>query len=221
MTEKNKNEVALFKKGTALAEMPKYDDVYNGAGNEDVSTEDVKTPALYIVQKTGNIIDENPDARPGQIWNNITNECTKEVMLINLGFRKSYVAAEATFGGATLGVFNSKAEAQEAVDAQKTPDDYKVTDIHHHICLLLNEDGEVDMPIEVRFRGTSQQVSREWNSKFMASKTPRFASVWMMSTTERSNAKGKWYVPVMDQVGWVPKEALADLEKKRKQVMGD
>ena len=212
-------EVALFGKKTSLAEVPQYDAQYEGAGNSNVGADDVKTPALYVLQKTSNVIGELDGAKPGLIWNNITNACTESVMLINMDFKKSYIAGEKAFGGATLGVYDSYDEALEVVNAQQNPSAYKVTDVHKHTCLLLNDAGHVDMPVEVRFRGTAQSASRDWNAKFLSSKAPRFASVWKMTTKKESNAKGEWFTPVITQIGWVPAEAINGLAEQHKQLI--
>ncbi|WP_133060352.1 hypothetical protein [Parendozoicomonas haliclonae] len=216
------NEIALFgEQSTDLSAVPVYDEQYVGAGNDNVSADDVKTPAIFVLQKTSQVIGELEGAKPGKLWNNITDVCSDSVTLINLGFRKSYIAGEKQYGGATLGVYDTYDEAAAVIAEQQNPDNYRVTDVHKHTCLLLKADGTVDMPVEIRFRGTSQGVSRDWNAKFLSSKTPRCASVWKMTSKKESNSKGEWFMPAVDQVGWVPPSAIEGLEEKRKQIMGE
>lgn len=210
--------VSLF--GEKSAEMPAHLTKYVGdanLGNEAVSSDDMPTPVLDVLQPLSPQVDPDeglPGARAGQLCLSVTSELFDWVYAINLKYTKNFaVFRKRLRGGGFHGNFNTKAEAEAHVTTLSGPaSDYDVVETANHIVLLLNEDGSVKQPALIRLKSTGLSISRQWNADLTAKNEghARFATVWKLSTEKKTNDKGTWYVLKTKYEGWAPEALYAE-----------
>ncbi|WP_027589499.1 hypothetical protein, partial [Pseudomonas sp. RL] len=125
-----------------------------GAGNENVSSQDMAIPRLDLIQQLSPQLDKNDakfieGAQLGHIFNSLTGELYNHCFVINLHYENKWqVFKDRKFGGGFEGSFDSEAEALAHLDANQLPrNQYNVSETGIHKCLLLNDQGEPDQPV--------------------------------------------------------------------------
>lgn len=197
-------------------QLPDYIANGTGAGNENVTSQDMAIPRLDLVQQLSPQLDKNDakfieGAQLGHIFNTLTGEIYTHCFVINLHYEvKWQVFKDRKFGGGFEGSFNSEAEALAHLDSNQLPrQQYNVAETGIHKCLLLNDQGQPDQPVLIYMSGSKFKVSKEWNSAIRL-KNPnadRFASVWTLSSVPEKNKQGQPYQNFkIDFAGWAPKD---------------
>lgn len=208
------NAVALF--GEKSDHIPAHFVQDGNLGNENVTQDDVQIPRLSVLQALSPQVETVEGARPGLLHNSITDELYESVYLINLFYAKEFaVFKRRNLGGGFHGTYDSlEAASAHITTLQGNPDDYDVSETARHTCLLLNEKGEPQSPVQLLMKSTQLAVSRNWNSQITlkGEGAPRFATVWELATERRSNTHGSWYVLKPEFAGYAP-EALYEEAK--------
>lgn len=208
-TEPTKSVIGFF---AAQDELPAHLQHGTGAGNENVSSDDMTIPRLDIIQQLSPQIDPSSPkfiegAKLGNIFNSLSGDLYDHCFLINLHFETRFqVFKKRKFGGGFEGSFDTEAEALAHLDAGGLPrDQYDVSETGIHKCLLLDEDGLPDQPVLIYMSGSKMKVSKDWNSaiRLKDPRADRFASVWTLTSVPEKNRQGQPYQNMkLDFAGW-------------------
>ena len=226
-----KNDVAVNQSKSVMGfladdQLPAHLAQGTGAGNENVSTDDMTVPRLDIIQQLSPQLDPSnakfiEGAKLGHVFNSLTGELYTHCFVINLHYETRYqIFKKRKFGGGFEGSYDSEAEALAYLDTNNLPrDQYDVPETAIHKCLLLDENGQPDQPVLVYMSGSKQKVSKEWNSQIRLKdpRADRFASVWTLSSVGEKNRQGQPYQNFkVDFAGW----AGEDLYEEAKGLYG-
>lgn len=202
-----KNEVATQSQKSIVGfladdQLPAHLTQGTGAGNENVSTDDMTIPRLDVIQQLSPQLDPSSPkfiegAKLGHIFNSLTGDLYEHVFVINLHYETKYqIFKKRKFGGGFEGSFDSEAEALAHLDTNGLPrEQYDVPETAIHKCLLLDENGLPDQPVLIYMSGSKQKVSKEWNSQIRLKdpRADRFASVWTLTSVGEKNRQGQPY----------------------------
>lgn len=210
--------------------LPAHLQLGSNAGNENVSTSDLQIPRLKLLQKISPELEEGHEkfvkgAKAGQFYNTVTGKTTEELYVINMHFARGYsVFKKRANGGGFFGEFESEAEATEAmVEANEDPSQFDIAENHRHMLLLLDADGNVDMPALMDFTSTKIRTSKAWNSDIQvnaAGNSPRFGLVYRLHSVKQSNAKGSWHGVGYEFAGFASEELFAQAKEQYEKLVG-
>lgn len=205
VAETAKNDIAAF--NPAMMEMDA------GAGMDNMGTEDLALPFLKILSGLDPVLDENEEARKGDIYNTVTSTPFKGkvgVRVVPCAYQRRFIqwSPRGSGNGAPIGIFDP---SQERPKTERSPDDNKeyvvggdgsyIEETHQHFVLLLKEDGTMETAL-IAMKSTQLKKSRKWNS-MMASRTvkgkngaftpPRYSHIYHLKTVSEENSKGSWH----------------------------
>jgi hypothetical protein len=205
VAETAKNDIAAF--NPAMMEMDA------GAGMDNMGTEDLALPFLKILSGLDPVLDENEEARKGDIYNTVTSTPYKGkvgVRVVPCAYQRRFIqwSPRGSGNGAPIGIFDP---SQERPKTERSPDDNKeyvvggdgsyIEETHQHFVLLLKEDGTMETAL-IAMKSTQLKKSRKWNS-MMASRTvkgkngsftpPRYSHIYHLKTVSEENSKGSWH----------------------------
>ncbi len=206
-TNTTQNEVSLFGKKT-IAEVPAYAAKDAGVGNENVDSTDQQMPQVKIMQSLSPEVKAGK-AEEGKLLNTLSGEYTDHMYLVNLSFTKEYVIfKKRTLGGGWAGAFPTlelaKAKLVELPGGEQA---YDITETAHHMCMLLNDKGEFETPIQMFMKATALPCSRNWNSQLaQKAEGARFASVWKLSTKSVTKNTNTYCEPEIEFISYLPED---------------
>lgn len=202
-----------------------------GAGNENVSANDMTVPRLDVIQQLSPQLDpSNPKyiegAKLGQVFNSLSGELYTHCFVINLHYETKFqVFKKRKFGGGFEGSFDTEAEALAHLDSNSLPrDQYDVPETAIHKCLMLDENGLPDQPVLIYMSGSKQKVSKDWNSaiRLKDPRADRFASVWTLSSVGEKNRQGQPYQNFkVDFAGWAGEDLYAEAKNIYASITGN
>lgn len=193
-------------------ELTVYDETLAGAGFEGSSREDYAVPFLRILQSNSpQVVDKTvPDAQPGLIFNNVTQELFKEVTFIPCSRDHNYVEyIPREAGGGFVGI--RPADDPLVVDLIKrhggftklpTAEGHELVQTFYIFGLNVREDGNVEQDV-VSFSSTQIKKYKNWmttastlmhkraNNTMM--RLPLFAHKWTLTTVPEKNKKGSFW----------------------------
>ena len=203
-------EIALF--GAKTDTMPAYlqDAKDAGLGNENVGSEDQTIPRLNLLQALSPQIDEVKEAKAGLFHNSVTDELYEQVFVVNLMYSKEFaIFKKRKLGGGFHGNFVNRDDVTVALgELPGNTDDYDIVETAKHTCLMLDEKGVPVQPVLIYMKSTALNVSRKWNSEInlRSPESPRFATVWKLSSRKQSNDFGTWHNFVAEFEAWTPED---------------
>ena len=186
-----------------------------GLGNEDVKAGDLAIPRLSLLQKLSPQLDRgSPDyiaeAADGMYYNSVTNELMESLYVVNVMYRRTVAAfKKRDLGGGFAGNHPDKAAAIAKLEADGLdPSHYDLTDTGNHYLLVLDGEGKAKSPVIFSMSGSKMRVSNAWNSKIVsvAEDSPRFATVWELSSVAQSNSSGSWFNTKVDYLGFASED---------------
>lgn len=175
-------------------------------------------PLMYVLQSNSPQVQRgNPamikGAKPGDLWIKGTSEAIDgETGLVvqPCAFRKDWVEwVPRNAGGGYVGRHDSlPADAREKEDENGRkknvlPNNNEVNETRYHYVLADSA------PIVIPFSSTGHTTSRDWMNKMNnlrlpnKKSAPAFAGLWRLTTAQRTNKAGSWYVIVATYEGWV------------------
>jgi hypothetical protein len=215
-----KNEVAVFDAAMFEADA--------GRGMENMGQEDLALPFLKVLSGNDPVLDENEEARKGDIYNTVTGALFKGkagIRVVPCAYQRRFIqwAPRGSGSGAPVAIYEP---SDERPKTERSPDDNKdyvvggdgdyIEETHQHFVVLINEDGSHETAL-IAMKSTQLKKSRKWNS-MMASRSmmgangpftpPRFSHVYNLKTVSEENSKGSWHGWEMSVEGPIEDAAL-------------
>lgn len=189
-------------------------------GFEGQTREDLVIPFINIVQPNSKIAQESEKVRPGQFYNNVTEEALPSINLIPCYVDHLYVEWRSRKeGGGIAGrhqldseyVAKHKAASgggnkifTEPPNSKGEPQGNQIVETYYMYCVVLNAEGsESEGMVVVPFKSTNIRQYRKWNTKVnmftlrsedgRKVRPPLFAHRIKLSTTKEENPEGVWY----------------------------
>lgn len=201
----------------ANANLPAHlKDAQNGAGNENITSDDLELPRLKLLQALSPEVAEGGDeqvagAKAGMTINTMTGEIMDEFYAINVFFSREYaVFRDRQMGGD--GVPLTVEQTEEAARNYITEnglshDEFNVVETARHLLLVCEEDGTPKYEAMVLMSATRLRFSSEWNSMIVSTGMDRYAGMWKVSPKRVSNSKGSWFSYTVDFGNWASETA--------------
>ena len=204
VTEKM-NEIAVFDASLFEADA--------GKGMEGMGQDDLALPFLKVLSGNDPILDENEEARKGDIYNTVTGEVFKGkdgLRVIPCAYQRRFLqwAPRGSGTGAPTAIYTPAETRPLTVRSSEDNKDYVddgsgeyIEETHQHFVLLVGDDGPTETAL-ISMKSTQLKKSRKWNS-MMASRTmkgsngsftpPRFSHIYHLKTVSEENSKGSWH----------------------------
>jgi|TARA_R110000744_G_scaffold77885_1_gene153402 hypothetical protein len=197
-----------------------------GVGMENLGQEDLALPFLKVLSGNDPVLDENEQARKGDIYNTVTGALYKGktgVRVIPAVYQRRFIqwAPRGAGSGAPTAIYESREACPITQRSAEDNKDYLldsaeyIEETHQHFVLLIGE-GAVETAL-ISMKSTQLKKSRKWNS-MMASRqmegvngtfTPaRFSHIYHLRTVSEENSKGSWHGWEMSCEGPVVDEQL-------------
>ena len=184
-----------------------------GAGVQNLSQDDLALPFLKTLSRQDAGLDDLPDAKSGDIYNDATMEVyngEEGLRVIPCHYEKVYIewAPRGTGTGAPVNIYTTQNECPKS---ERSPDDnkdyivdgdgnYLETTAQHYV-LVVGKDGSTS-PALMSMKSTQLKKSRTWNT-LMTTVTPIqtaegpkpapcFTHYYNVTTTKEENSKGSW-----------------------------
>jgi hypothetical protein len=185
-----------------------------GHGMENLTQDDLALPFLKVLSGNDPILDENENARKGDIYNTVTGEVYKGkegIRVVPCAYQRRLIqwAPRGSGSGAPIAIYEPTDKT--APKTERSPEDNKeyvvggtgdyIEDTHQHFVLLLKDDGTVETAL-IAMKSTQLKKSKKWNSmvasRQMQGKNgpftpPRYAFVYKLKTLLEENSKGSWH----------------------------
>ena len=184
-----------------------------GKGLENIGQEDLALPFVKVLSGNDPVLDENEEARKGDIYNTVTGKVYKGktgISVIPCAYQRRFIqwAPRGSGTGAPSAMYTPQDVRPKT---ERSPDDNKdyvvggngeyLEETHQHFVLILNEDGSVESAL-IAMKSTQLKKSRKWNS-IMASRVmkgangtftpPRYSHIYRLKTIQEENSKGSWH----------------------------
>ena len=217
------------KEQTAVAAFdPSMFEADAGRGMENLGQEDLALPFLKALSGNDPVLDENEEARKGDIYNTVTGDIVKGdkgVRVIPCAYQRRFIqwAPRGSGSGAPVAIYEPHDQRPKT---ERSPDDNKdyvvggdgdyIEETHQHFVIVIKEDGSVETAL-IAMKSTQLKKSRKWNSMMMGRTVqgkngpftpPRFAFVYNLKTLLEENSKGSWHGWEMSVEGPCPDMAL-------------
>ena len=226
VAEKEENAVAIFDIGMFEEDA--------GKGMENMGQEDLALPFLKVLSGNDPVLDENENARKGDIYNTVSNTIYKGkegVRVIPCAYQRRFIqwAPRGTGSGAPIAIFepnDPRPKTERSADDNKDyvvdGDGSYIEETHQHFVIILNEDGSAETAL-IAMKSTQLKKSRKWNSMMqsvvMQGKNgpftpPRFSHIYHLKTVGEENSKGSWHGWEISREGPITDGALYQRAKE-------
>ena len=185
-------------------------------GLEKMPAADLAIPFLSIIQKTSPQIEEVEGAKPGLIFNTVTNKCYKELLVLPCGYKRAFVEWKPREKG---GGYVGEHKPDTAITQKPRNDRGEVVLENGNILVetayqfVINLNGKGAEQSVISMSSTQLKKSRRWNSMMMGLKVPHpngtmvtpasFSHKYKLTTVAEKNDKGSWYgwdIEILDPV---------------------
>lgn len=215
-----KNEVAEKKQGGALAVIDFAADA--GMGMEGMTSQDMAIPFFNILQKLSPQLDTLPQAKAGMIFNTVTEEVFKDIVVIPCAYKREFVEwRPREQGGGLVGqhaITSSVVTDAKNVNGKLTTAAGNIlVETAYHFVIRIELDTGVMEPGLITMSSTQLKKNRRWNSLMNNLKvqgpsgpvTPaRFSHMYKLASVAEQNDKGAWSGWTIDMVGPVTEPGL-------------
>ncbi len=199
-----------------------------GHGFEDADADSYAIPFVAVLQQLSPQVDESKPgeyvkgAKPGMIFNSVTQATAKEIVVVPVRFRRTvgewiprtegggFVAEHTVQEAESLLGENLRRLRRDSVDGKIKRDGHEFIDTSKHYVLACFDGTEFE-PAVMSFSSTQLKKSRRWmtvmnNLRFhrddgSSYQPPMFASVFKFWSVPESNDKGSWHGWAFERVG--------------------
>ena len=188
----------------------------SGAGNENITSDDLELPRLKLLQALSPEVAEGGDeqiinAKAGMTINTMTSEIMEDFYAINVFFNREYaVFRNRQLGGdgVPLTVEKTKEDATNYITENGLSlDEFDVVETAKHLLLVCEEDGTPKYEAMMLMSATRLRFSSEWNSMIVSTNLDRYAGMWKISSKRVSNTKGSWFTYTVDFANYASEAA--------------
>jgi len=205
-----------------------------GKGLENVGQEDLALPFVKVLSGNDPVLDENEEARKGDIYNTVTGRIYKGktgIRVIPCAYQRRFIqwAPRGSGTGAPSAIYTPQDERPKTERSAEDNKEYVVggsgeyiEETHQHFVLVLNDDGSIETAL-IAMKSTQLKKSRKWNS-MMASRVmqgqygtftpPRYSHIYTLKTIQEENSKGSWHGWEMALEGQIEDAAMYQQAKK-------
>lgn len=177
----------------------------------EISKEDMMIPFIKVIQSLSEEVMQgkdkfNPDVRPGDIYDSVTQTIFKNSKVIVCGLKKYYAEWTPEVRGKLVGKHPASSNVvRNAVKTEKktdkgqtfiqlsTPEGNELVETYGLVLLVKTEEG-LPLPAVLTLSKTSFMVGKQL-STVIAIHQNKGVPVFRMGTTGVSNSKGSWYKP--------------------------
>jgi len=178
-----------------------------------VGQEDLALPFVKVLSGNDPVLDENEDARKGDIYNTVTGKVYKGkagIRVVPCAYQRRFIqwTPRGSGSGAPSAIYTPQEQRPKTERSADDNKDYVVggngeyiEETHQHFVLILNEDGSIETAL-IAMKSTQLKKSRKWNS-IMASRVmqgqngtftpPRYSHIYHLKTIQEENSKGSWH----------------------------
>ena len=223
------SKAVATKQNTAVAAFdPSIFEADAGRGTENLGQEDLALPFLKDLSGNDPVLDENDEARKGDIYNTVTGEVVKGdkgIRVIPCAYQRRFIqwAPRGSGSGAPMAIYEPQDKRPETKRSDEDNKDYVVggngdyiEETHQHFVIVLKDDGSAETAL-IAMKSTQLKKSRKWNSMMMSRQMqgkngpfnpPRFSHIYHLKTLKEENSKGTWYGWEMSVEGPIQEAAL-------------
>lgn len=171
-----------------------------GKGSQNISTEDLATPQLKLLQLISPECSKRDagyveGAEAGMILNTATRELHNAVFCMNLHYKADYNIWNSD--DELVGVFESEEEAKAHIEAEGLdPHKNNIVRTPTHLLMLLDESGTPTGSALLYMSKSKDSVSRAWNTLIHAEEKKgkaRFGHIWRLDVVLATNKKNQEY----------------------------
>jgi hypothetical protein len=199
-----------------------------GQGVTDLGEGDLAMPMIKSLQKVSPELDDHADAKPGDIYNSVTQERvsgSEGIRVVNCAYSLTFIEWEprGTGSGAPFAIY-SAGDKLPATERGEDNKDYVVDGggrylerTAQHYILVFDDEGMTQQAL-LPMKSTQLKKSRQWNSAMKATKMqdsrgalfvpPRFSHIWRLTTALEENKNGSWYGWAVTKEGVIKDPAL-------------
>jgi len=208
------NELATTNAETLPAELMAEMEQHQGDGMENADKDSFAKPMLSVLQKMSPQVDEDDPghiegAKPGKIYDNITQEVFTGFQVIPVYFERQFIEwTPRDSGGGLVGIYDRNQGEQKAANATRDGGAYILEsgnilqDTRQHYVLAIKPDGSTE-PAMIPMSSSQIKHSRKWITQMQSVKVtgssgkkivpPTYAQVYHLTTQHESNDQGSWY----------------------------
>tara|TARA_R100000278_G_scaffold30923_1_gene28548 strand:- start:1490 stop:2230 length:741 start_codon:yes stop_codon:yes gene_type:complete len=175
-------------------------------GLEKMTASDLAIPFISLIQKTSPQIEEIDGAKPGMIFNSVTNKLYKEITVLPCGYKRSFVEWKPREkGGGYVGEHTPDSELagkprNDRGEVVLENGNILVETAYQFILLIDGNNAETAV---ISMSSTQLKKARRWNSMMMGLKVPHpngtmvtpasFSHMYKISSVQEKNDKGSWH----------------------------
>ena len=195
-------------------------------GFESMSESDQATPRLKVLQPLSEELEDLENAKPGDIYNNVTNEFVKGkdgITVIPCAYTRQYVewkdrGKESL--GAPVNIYPAGSDiltktTRDQLNKDRLENGNYVETCANHFVLVIKD--SVAEPAVITMKATQLKKSRKWNTMMTTVKMeganglftpPMFSKFYTLKTIKEENDQGFWF-------GWdiTAKDFLSEKDK--------
>lgn len=174
----------------------------SGAGNENITSDDLELPRLKLLQAMSPECAEGGDmqivgAKAGMSVNTMSGELLEDIYCINVFFGREFpVFRDRQMGGDGIPITVEKtAEEAKAYITENglSTDEFNVVETARHLLLVCDEEGNPLYEAIMLMSATRLRLSSQWNSKIVNTHMDRYANLWKLTPKRVTNTKGSWF----------------------------
>ena len=175
-------------------------------GLEKMTASDLAIPFISLIQKTSPQIEEIDGAKPGMIFNSVTNKLYKEITVLPCGYKRAFVEWKPREkGGGYVGEHTPDSELagkprNDRGEVVLENGNILVETAYQFILLIDGNNAETAV---ISMSSTQLKKARRWNSMMMGFKVPHpngtmvtpasFSHMYKISSVQEKNDKGSWH----------------------------
>jgi hypothetical protein len=206
--------------GTAVMD-PNLFEADAGLGMENLGQEDLALPFLKILSGLDPLLDQNEDARKGDIYNTVSGQVYKGkdgIKVVPCAYQRKFIQWQprGKGSGAPMNIFSA---TEKLPEVKRDPDDNKdyvvggegdyIEETHQHFVVLVHPDGAAETAL-IAMKATQLKKSRKWNSMISSTvingkngpfQAPRCSHIYHLKTLSEENSKGSWHGWEMSREG--------------------
>ena len=204
-----------------------------GMGTENVGQRDLQLPFLKILSQLSPQVTQGDskfiaDARPGMIYNSVSDQCyngQEGIRVIPCFYKLEYLewkdrgqegsGAPVNIYDGTYDIASKTTRGPDKKD--RLPNGNYIEETASHYVLLVDDNDQPTETALITMKATQRKKSRKWNSMIMTQRVkgkngffqpPSFAQIYRLKTILEKNSLGSWYGWDIDFDKNVPNQTL-------------